>query len=125
MIIIKIILTTIDNNDLNAKVDKQFGRAPFFALLETDNLEISFLDNSAANASSGAGVMAAQQVVDEDPAAVIAGNFGPKAFSVLKAAGIKMYSYSGDTVRDAVKLYQDDSLKELLDPTNGAHAGLK
>lgn len=121
----KVILTTSDSNGLNAKVDKQFGRATFFALLETDNLEISFLDNSAVNSSSGAGVMAAQQVVDENPVAVIAGNFGPKAFSVLKTAAIKMYSYSGGTVRDAVELYQDDSLEELLDSTNGTHAGLK
>lgn len=121
----KIILTASDNDGLDANVDKLFGRAPFFALLETDNLEINFLDNSATTASSGAGVMAAQQVVDEKPTAVIAGNFGPKAFSVLKTAGIKMYSYSGGTVKDAVKLYQENSLKELVDPTNSAHAGLK
>ncbi|MDI3546467.1 MAG: hypothetical protein PWR10_119 [Halanaerobiales bacterium] len=121
----KVAVTASNNNGLEAKVDSRFGRAPYFAIVDLDKMEAEFINNSATGAASGAGVMAAQTVVDQGVDALISGNFGPKAFSALKAANLKLYSFTGGTVREAVEAYKNGQLEELSNPTNRAHSGLR
>ncbi len=121
----KIVITTSNDQDLEAKVDLRFGRAPYFAIIITETMEIEFMVNSASTAASGAGVLAAQLVIDQNVDAVISGNFGPKAFKGLVTAKLKLFSVNGGTINEAVEVFKDGKLKEIPGPTNEAHSGIR
>ena len=62
--------------------------------------------NSGATAGGGAGVSAAQMVAGKSVQAVLTGNCGPNAFTVLEGAGIKVMTSVAGTVQDAVRDYK-------------------
>jgi predicted Fe-Mo cluster-binding NifX family protein len=53
----------------------------------------------------GAGIQAAQNVVNREPEVVLTGNCGPKAFKTLQAAGIKVVVGVSGKVEDAIQAY--------------------
>jgi predicted Fe-Mo cluster-binding NifX family protein len=65
-------------------------------------MEFEAVPNTAANAASGAGPMAAQAVANHHAEVVIAGRVGPKAERALAVAGIRFVAASG-TVREVVE----------------------
>lgn len=98
---------------LESAVDGRFGRAFGFIVYNTDDDTFSVADNSQnLNAAQGAGIQAAQNVASTGAEAVIAPSFGPKAFRVLKAAGIKAFISSAATVQDALEEYKSGKLIE-------------
>ncbi len=121
----KIAVTASSDKGIEANVDSRFGRARYFAIVDVETMEVNFVENSASKAASGAGISAAQAVSEQGVDAVISGNFGPKAFSGLQAAQLKLYSIDGGTIKDAVEKLKEGALQELSDPTNNAHAGLR
>ena len=98
---------------LESPVDNRFGRAAGFIVYDTDNDTFTVTDNSHnLNAAQGAGTQAAQNVANTGAGAVIAPNYGPKAFQVLKAVGIKAYISTGGTVKEAIENYKSGKLSE-------------
>ena len=73
----------------NAWVDFRFGRCRCFAIVDVEADTWDYIDNEAAALGGGAGLQAAQMIADTGVDAVITGNLGPNASSVLEAAGIK------------------------------------
>ena len=120
----KLLVTVSGEEGLEAEVDSRFGRAPYFLFVDTESMEHTIQENKATGESSGAGVAAAQEVLDEKVQGVIAGNFGPKAFNSLKASQVKLYSVSGVTVEEAVCKLKRGGLEELSEHTRSAHSGL-
>lgn len=113
----KLLITCEDNdNQFKSKFDARFGRANYFAIVYTETGELEFISNSASDATAGAGVSAAQLVVDEHVDAVISGKIGPKALNGLKAGGIKVYYFNGDSIEEAVKEFRQDNLIVEYDP---------
>lgn len=101
------VLVSSQGGQMDSPVDGRFGRAKFFVLVDTDTGEVAAIDNSEnLNALQGAGVQSAQKVADLGAEAVISTNVGPKAFSVLSAAGIKVFSGATGTVADAVEQFK-------------------
>jgi predicted Fe-Mo cluster-binding NifX family protein len=99
------------------EVDPRFGRAPWFIVHDTATGEHTALDNMAqAEATQGAGVQAARNVVASGAAALLTGRCGPKAYDVLSAAGVRVYSGISGTVADAVAAWQRDELEPLASP---------
>jgi predicted Fe-Mo cluster-binding NifX family protein len=82
------------------------------------------LSNTAVNAMGGAGIQAAQTVVDKNVAVVLTGNIGPNAYRVLSVAGIRMVTGVTGTVRHAVEQYQKGTLPETNGPTVRGHFGV-
>ncbi len=64
--------------------------------------------NSGVSQSGGAGVAAAQFVVDKGAEVVISGDFGPNASRAFEAAGIGMQRFtdSTKTVQEAVEQFK-------------------
>ena len=62
------------------------------------------------NAAQGAGVQAAESVAKKNVDMVVAGNFGPKAYRVLEAAGIKAAVWADGTVSEAIELASNNQL---------------
>jgi len=98
--------------DLISKVDPRFGRAHCFLIFDTsdDSLEVVKNDQNV-NAAQGAGVQAAENVVGKNVDIVVAGNFGPKAFQALQAAGVKAALWSDGTVTQAIELARSNQLE--------------
>ena len=54
----------VDEKSMGTNVCVSFGRTPYFLIYDTESKESSFINNSAASSSGGAGIKAAQTVVD-------------------------------------------------------------
>ena len=110
-------------NDLSGEVEQRFGRCQRFLIVDSGTMDFHVVDNSALAMGGGAGVRAAQQVVDEGVEAVIAGEVGPKAYEVLERAHIKVYARVTGTVKDAIDLVRSDMAKGADGPTGPARHG--
>lgn len=112
----KIAVTAEDNNGFESKVNTHFGRSPYFAIVDTDTDEIELVKNEAARASGGAGVSAAQLISDRGVEALLSGSVGPKAYTALSSGNIDMYITKDNTVKQAVKSFEEGSLSQLTSP---------
>ena len=105
------IAITSQGPDLNSQVDPRFGRASSFIVLDTDTDEFSVHDNTQnVNAAQGAGIQAGRAVADLGVEAVLTGNVGPKAFTTLQAANVKVYTGASGTVKEALEKFKAGEL---------------
>jgi predicted Fe-Mo cluster-binding NifX family protein len=108
----KIAFTT-SGDGLGAPLDPRFGRAPRFLIVDADSGGFELIDNvQSLNAAQGAGIQAAETVVRAGAKALVTGHCGPKAFRVLSAAGVKVYTTDAPTVAEALDLYRAGTLVE-------------
>ena len=82
------------------------------------------VQNPAINAAGGAGIQAAQFVVERGAQAVVTGNMGPNAFNVLQPAGVPVYLHKGGTVREVAEAYKAGQLSTAGGASTPAHAGM-
>lgn len=109
----KIAVTSVDGT-LDGAVDERFGRCKKLVVYDPQAKTVEVVDNkSNMGMAQGAGIQAAQNVVNAGARVVISGHFGPKAFQVLKAAGIEIYTISNMSVGDALKRFEQGELKKL------------
>jgi len=106
----KIAFTT-SGSDLNAPLDTRFGRAPKFLVYDLDSGKFEVIDNQQnLNAAQGAGLQSAATLAKLGVKAVVTGHCGPKAFRVLLAAGIKVYTTDTPTVAEALEKFKSGQL---------------
>lgn len=98
-----------------------FGRAPYFALYDTESKGLSCAPNPAASAQGGAGIKAAQFAVDLGADALITQRLGENAAEVLKAAGLTIYKSENANVEADVAALLNGSLKALTRFHAGFH----
>lgn len=116
------IVVTAGTAGLDGPVDTRFGRAASFVLYDTETQESRLVDNTQnLNAAQGAGIQAAQTVAALGAEAVITGHCGPKAFRVLKTAGVRIFTGATGRVADAIVQYQAGHLQELLAADTEGH----
>jgi predicted Fe-Mo cluster-binding NifX family protein len=118
------IIVSAEGESLDAPASPVFGRCPTYILVDTATGESRALPNPAMNQGGGAGIQAAQYVVEQGAQAVLTGNLGPNAFDVLQAAGIPAYMVSEGTVRQAVEAYKAQCLQPMGSANVAAHAGM-
>jgi predicted Fe-Mo cluster-binding NifX family protein len=88
-------------------------------------MALDVVGNPAIGAAGGAGIQAAQFVVERGAKAVVTGNVGPNAFSVFQAAEVPVYLFEDGTVREAVEAYTAGALPAAAGPSARAHAGMR
>jgi len=115
---------TATAGDLNAQVDPRFGRCQYFVFIDSDTMAFEAMANEAIAAPGGAGIQAAQTVVNKGANVLISGNVGPNAFQVLSTAGVKIATGAYGTVKEAVEMYKSGKLGETGASTVAAHAGM-
>jgi predicted Fe-Mo cluster-binding NifX family protein len=76
------------------------------------------------SAPGGAGIQAAQFVIEQGAQAVLTGNVGPNAYNVFRAASVPIYLLTGGTVREAVEAYKAGRLPSAADASVQAHTGM-
>lgn len=109
---------------VDSQVDTRFGRCNYYVFVDTESGDVEAQENEAAMSGSGAGIQAAQYVVEQGVDAIISGHLGPNAYQVLNAAGVKLYQASGLTVQKAVDALEAGTLAEMGDATGPAHMGM-
>lgn len=101
----EIALALKENSGLDSLVSPIFGRCDYFMFIDPQTNTFSIEANPAVNETGGAGIKAAQMMVDRKVQAVLSGDVGPKAAAVLMAEGIKTIKNSGCAARDAIQDY--------------------
>lgn len=89
------IVVSAQGIDLDSFVDPRFGRCRYFLFIDTDTMRLESVPNAARDAAGGAGIQAAQFVVDKGAQAVITGTVGPNADEVLKRSNVPVYRGAG------------------------------
>lgn len=115
----KIAIPAIANN-IDSEVCPSFGRTEFFLIYNTNDQSNFFLDNSAATSQGGAGIKAAQILVDEHVDVLITPRCGENAASVLLEANIAIYKAAGNNLKDNISACEQGKLEML----NEIHPGL-
>ena len=118
------IIVSAQGESLDAPASPVFGRCPTYILVDPVTAEFQALPNPAMNQGGGAGIQAAQFVVQQGAQAVLTGNLGPNAFDVLQAAGIPAYVVLDGTVRQAVEAFNAQGLQPMGRANVAAHAGM-
>lgn len=113
-----------DGNNLDSPASPVFGRCPTYIFIETETMAFEALPNPAMNQPGGAGIQAAQFVVNQGAKAVLTGNLGPNAMEVLQAAGVPGYLIAGGTVRQAVEQFKEGRLRPMPAGNVAAHSGM-
>lgn len=113
------IIVPVDENKVD--VCPSFGRTPLFMLYDVDSQTSSYIVNEAADAEGGAGVKAAQVVVDSEADVLLTIRCGENANEVFKAAGIKVYKTISNIAKENVELYLNNKLEELTKFHAGYH----
>ena len=109
----------VDEKSVDSNVCISFGRTPYFLIYDVDTKESVFLDNSAAASTGGAGIKAAQTIVDNKANVLLTPRCGENAAEVLKSADIEIFKTTSASVKDNIDAFIDGKLS-LLDEI---HAG--
>ncbi len=100
---------------LDDRIDLRFGRAALFIVYDLDGDALAVVDNTQnLEAAQGAGIQAAQHVVNAGVGALVTGHTGPKAFKVLEAAKVPVFLAEGGTVREAIAAFRAGTLKAIV-----------
>lgn len=111
----------VNDKSMETDVCQSFGRTPYFLIYDTESKESVFLDNSAATSQGGAGIKAAQTIVDNKASALLTPRCGENAAEVLKAADVKLYKTINDSIGDNIKAFIDSKLSLLQEIHAGFH----
>jgi len=105
-----------------APLEGRFGRAPAFLVYDLDTGTFEVIDNrQGVSAAQGAGIQAAETVVRSGAQAVVTGHCGPKAFRVLSASGIKVFTTDAPTVAEALERFRAGQLTEITSASVEGH----
>lgn len=101
-----------------------FGRTPFFMIYDSETKECHYIRNIAVEEQGGAGIKAAQCVVDADADVLITVRCGENSAEVLKEAGIKIYKSEENLAMDNLEKFEKGTLDELTQFHGGYHGVL-
>lgn len=98
-----------------------FGRTPYFMTYDTNSNATNIIINPATSAQGGAGIKAAQIIVDNNIDILITIRCGENAAEVLKAAKIKIYQAEKTTALDNINKFTKGKLALLSKFHAGFH----
>lgn len=99
---------TSTGNDLGAKMDRRFGRCPFFVIYNLATAGYEIVPNPNVNKLEGAGPAAVQLVAEKGVKKVVSGEFGAKIKSLFDQLQIQLITVPDEetTVRQVVELLE-------------------
>jgi predicted Fe-Mo cluster-binding NifX family protein len=118
------ICITAQGPTLEAPIDPRFGRCANFVFVDPETMEFESVPNPGAMAGGGAGIRAAQFVVDQEAIAVLTGHVGPNAFNALTVGGVEIFLGASGSVKTAIDQFRQGQLPKAASPTGPAHMGM-
>lgn len=98
-----------------------FGRTPYFALYDTETKEFNFIVHTGADMEGGAGIQAAQKIIDKKVSVLITVHCGENAVKVLKAAHVDIYKSKYPSAKENILAYENNNLYILTEIHAGHH----
>jgi len=111
----------VDEKTLESNVCVSFGRTPYFLIYDVEMKESIFIDNSAAASTGGAGIKAAQIIVDNKADVLLTPRLGENAADVLKSAEIEIYKTTTVSAKDNIDAFIAGKLPLLNEIHSGFH----
>ena len=90
-----------DGEDLESEVSEDFGRAPYFLIVDSDTLDYEVVKNEFVDAI-GAGMKVAEAIASLRVGAVITGGIGSHGYNILVKSGITVAFDEEGTVEECV-----------------------
>ena len=81
--------------------------------------------NPAFTSGGGAGIQAAQSVVNGGAKVVLTGDVGPNAFQALEAGGVKIVTGAQGPIKDVIERFNKGELGYTGSPSVESHAGMR
>jgi predicted Fe-Mo cluster-binding NifX family protein len=119
------LVVTAQGNDLNAPTSSRFGRCPTYIFVDSESMAFKAVPNPALSAPGGAGIQAAQFVVEQGAQAILTANVGPNAMDVLQAADVSVYLFKDGSVQEAVEAYKAGQLPSATGANVQSHTGMR
>jgi len=116
-----VIALPVNDNSVESGICCSFGRAPYFLIFDTKSKASLFLENYAIQEQEGAGIKAAQMIVDNRVDALLTPRCGENAARVFKTANIILYKTITDSVNDNIAAFQKNQLSVLSQTHAGFH----
>jgi cation diffusion facilitator family transporter len=117
----RIAIPIVEDKGLKSLAALHFGSAPYFALIEVEEGQISSFhvkENEGAKLSHKKGIQAAHLLVEEKVDVVLAGSLGEGPFHVLGDNLIQIYYLPKSVqIREAVRLLTQNLLERMVSPT--------
>lgn len=113
------ILIPVDENKKDVCVS--FARAPYFMVYSDENDQAELVENAAASAQGGAGLVAAQFVVDQGADVLITVRCGENAAKVLQAAEVEIMKSTVEDAMENIRLLKENKLAKLTHFHAGFH----
>ena len=107
---------------VDSLLDKRFGRCPYFVIQDSETGQVETIENEGIKSEGGAGIAAAQQIIDRDVDVILTGNLGPNAFKLIAKVGIRAYKCDEMVIRDALEKFSGGELTEI-EKSGPAHHG--
>lgn len=112
----------VDENSIESTICISFGRAPYFMIYDNETKDKLFLDNSvAASSQGGAGIKAAQLIVDEKIDVLLTPRCGENATDVFSSAAIKIFKTTSNGINEMIEAYELGELSPLVEVHHGNH----
>jgi len=111
----------VNEKSIENNVCESFGRAPYFLIFDLDSNEFNFISNDATHSQSGAGIKAAQQVVNSKSQALLTPRCGGKAADILEASNIDIYKTKNISVMENIEAFMGEKLLLLEEIYPGFH----
>ncbi|SCZ80128.1 NifB/NifX family molybdenum-iron cluster-binding protein [Acidaminobacter hydrogenoformans] len=111
----------VDENHPGTAVCASLARAPYYLIKDTETEETTFVENTAANSQGGAGVKAAQLLVDQKVDALLTPRCGQNAAEVLTAAKMEIYKTEYPSAKENLQAFKSSLLAALTEFHAGFH----
>lgn len=115
------IAVPVDNKSIDSDVCVSFGRTPYFLIYNTELKTCEFIENTAADAHGGAGIKAAQIIVDNGVEALISVRLGENAANVLNVSEVRLYKSCPVSANKNIELFLEDKLEIQKEIHAGFH----
>ena len=111
----------VNEKKLELNVYESFGRSPYFLIYDTETKESVYIDNIGASSTGGAGIKAAQVIVDNNVDALLTVRLGQNAADVLNSTDIKIYKTIDGSIQDNINAFVDNKLSLSDEVHSGFH----
>lgn len=99
--------------DKESLLDVRFGRCEYFQIHDVESDDFIVVENKGLTCSGGAGIAAAQQLIDRNVDVVITGSLGPNAFKIIDKAQIKAYNCESIRIQQVLDKFKSSELEEI------------
>ena len=93
------VAVTANGVDLDAPISTVFGRCPTYILVDTQTMEFEAFENPEKSSLRGTGFQAPEFVAKLGAQAVVTGNIGPNALSVLQPSRLVVTRKALDEIK--------------------------